>query len=247
MDYYLWIPLVAVVFFGGFIGSMMSGGSILVFTILTFLDMPIKTAIGTLKFTITILALFSAATFLKGGAVNLKLTPSLAISSILGSILGAHLIISMTSNIVNITVILLICLGTIISLTFDKLKKEVKVRNKQTLPIFSGFLLGSYIGMLGIASAIITISMLIILFRLDILQANGTSKMIIFANNLVACVTYSMNNSVDFLLGTLLSIPIALGSWAGAKTALKMESFKLRIIFIATAVLTIVKLINEII
>ena len=119
--------------------------------------------------------------------------------------------------------------------------------DRSILSASSGFLLGLYIGMLGIASALVAISILMFLFRLDILRANGTAKVTIFPNNLVACVTYALNGQVDFLLGTLLSVPIAVGSWAGAKTALKLESSKLRFVYVGMALLTMAKLISEIV
>lgn len=248
-SYYIWTALTALIFLGGFIGSMMSGGSIVVFTILAFLNTPVKTAIGTLKLAITILGLFSAITFLKGGAVNFKLTPPLTLSSVLGSILGAQIIISLPSEVVNIIVVLLICLGTFFSLRNEQSKslEKSKTKPKRFLPVLAGFLLGMYIGTLGIASAIITISALISLFRLGMIEANGTSKMIIFANNLVACSIYALNSKVDLFLGTVVAVPIAIGSWAGAKAALKMESSKLRAIFLGTAALTIMKLLSEMI
>ena len=248
-SYLVWAFLVSIVFFGGFIGSMMSGGSILVFLILTFLSIPVKTAIGTLKFAITVLGLFSAVTFLRGGAVKVRLAPSLMLSSLVGAILGSQIILSLANEVVNVTVILLICLGTVFSLKLERSRNldTGGTKPKRMLLVLAGFLLGIYIGTLGIASALITISMLISLFHLKIIEANGTSKMIIFANNLVACMIYAINNNVNFLLGTMIAVPIAIGSWAGAKTALKMESSMLRMVFIGISVLTIVKLLSEII
>ena len=250
MDHLLLATLAVLVLIGGFIGSMMSGGSIIVFAVLTFLEVPVKTAIGTLKFAITILGLFSAVTFFKGGAVNLELTPSLALTSLLGSVVGAQLIVSLTDQVVNALVLLLICLGVVMSLRSKRPEEPERggpVGSRRVLSVFSGFLLGLYIGMLGIASALVAISILMFLFRLDILRANGTAKVIIFANNFVACVTYALNGQVDFFLGALLSFPIAVGSWAGAKTALKLESSKLRFVFVGMALLTMAKLISEIV
>lgn len=245
----VWIPLIALVFFGGFIGSMMSGGSILVFTVLAFLNMPVKTAIGTLKFAIAILGLFSAVTLLRGAAVSLRLTPSLTFSSVVGSILGAQIIVSLSDKVVNAIVVLLICLGTLFSLRYGASKRLEKTyaEPRGFLQVLFGFLLGIYIGTLGVASAMLAISMLINLSHLRTIEANGTSKMVIFANNLVACVVYVIGSNVDFLLGSLIAIPIAVGSWAGAKIALKMESSKLRIVFLGIAIFAIAKLLSEVI
>ena len=242
--------LTLLVFLGGYIGSLMSGGSLLVFSGLTFLDMPVKVRIGTLKFLITVLALFSAITYLKGKAVNVRLAPSLVFPSIIGSFLGAKIILFLPDNVVNIVVAFLLFTGVVFTLKLES-KMAPGIMGIEAkggiLPILAGMLVGVYIGMLGIASTILTISILVALFRFKLLIANGTAKMIIFANNLVACAIYGFYDSVDFFIGSLMSIPIAIGAWAGAKTALKIRSSTLKIIFIAMAAITIIKLLSEII
>ena len=169
-------------------------------------------------------------------------------TSLLGSALGAQLIVSLSNQVVNVLVLLFICLGVVASSRTEKRRKTKRGKaagSRSVLPILSGFLLGLYIGMLGIASALVAISVLMFLFDLDILQANGTAKMIIFMNNLIASITYTLNGQVDFFLGALLAVPIALGSLLGAKTALKLGSTKLRFVFILMAVLTMAKLVSE--
>lgn len=246
--YNVLIPVILVAFVGGFVGSVMSGGSLIMFTALAFLSMPVKTAVGTLKLTITVLGLASAGTYLKGGAVDVKKAPSLVLFSLLGAVFGAQIVVFFPEEPLRILVILLLCMGTVASLriNFKTESKEVAPKEQsRLLPVLVGFALGVYIGMLGIASAILTISALVTLFHLPMLQANGTGKMIIFASNLVACMVYLMNESVDLILGLTLSVPIAIGAWAGAKAALRMESQHLRMVFVTMAAVTIVKLVSE--
>ena len=242
--------LTLLVFLGGYVGSLMSGGSLLVFSGLTFLDIPLKVRIGTLKFLIMVLTLFSAITYLKGKAVNVRLVPSLAFPSIIGSLLGAKIILSLPDDVVNIVVAFLLFSGVVFTLKLEsKVTPEITGMEAKggILPILAGVLIGVYIGMLGIASTILTISVLVALFRFKLLVANGTAKMVIFANNLAACIIYGVYGSVDLFIGSLMSIPIAIGAWAGAKTALKIGSSTLKIIFIAMAAITIIKLLSEII
>jgi len=54
-----------------------------------------------------------------------------------------------------------------------------------------------------------------------------------------------MNGSVDLILGLIISIPIAVGAWAGARVALKMSNNILRIIFVIMAAVAIVRLVSE--
>ncbi len=225
----------------------MSGGSILVFTALTFLDMPTRTAIGTLKFAIAVLGLFSAGTYLRGGAVNVKLVPSLLISSVIGSAVGSQIVVSLPDRILKAMIILLLCAGSLLSLRSGRMMESdtTHLRPWGVVPsMLAGVCLGVYIGMMGIASAILTILLLMVLFDLPLLQANGTAKMIIFANNLMACIVYALFGYVDFTIGVLTAVPIGIGAWVGARTALRMGGPKLRIVFFLAAIAAVLKLLS---
>ncbi|RLI43281.1 hypothetical protein DRO59_01450 [Candidatus Bathyarchaeota archaeon] len=221
MDLYMLIPII----FIAFVGSMMSGGSLIVFTALTFLSMPIKTAVGTLKLSITVLGLASAGTYLKGGAVDVKKAPSLVLFSLLGAFLGSQIVISLPEETIRIIVILLLFVGTGASLRgiFKTEFREAPLEYSRLLPVIVGFALGVYIAMLGIASSILTISALVTLFHMPILQANGTGKMVIFANNLLACVVYLMNQSVDLIIGLTISVPNSHRGMGGCQNRSKNE------------------------
>ncbi len=242
------ILLILMVFTGGFVGALMSGGSLIVFTALAFWSIPVRTMIGTLKLAITVLGLASAGTYWKGGAVDVKKAPFLVLFSLPGAVLGALIVVSFPQEPLRILVILLLCVGTVASLRISfKTQSTADAPHEQSrlLPGLVGLALGIYIGMLGIASAILTISALMALFHLPMLEANGTGKTMIFANNLTASAVYLMNGSVDLILGLIISIPIAVGAWAGARVALKMSNNILRIIFVIMAAVAIVRLISE--
>jgi hypothetical protein len=242
----LTIILISISLLGSFIGSIMSGGSIIFFTTLALVDIPIKTAVGTLKFLITILGLFSASTYLREGVVNIKLVSSIVLPSIVGSFIGSQLILSLPENTLKIIVIILLSLGTVFSLWQTKKINKTYKQHGRLLHVLTGLLIGIYIGMLGIASTIITISLLTILFPLQIVQANGTAKMIIFANNLIASINYARHSNLDFSIGILMSIPVAIGSWIGAKTAIKVGNPRLKVIYVCVTLATIIKLLSEI-
>ena len=142
MDLYMLIPII----FIAFVGSMMSGGSLIVFTALTFLSMPIKTAVGTLKLSITVLGLASAGTYLKGGAVDVKKAPSLVLFSLLGAFLGSQIVISLPEETIRIIVILLLFVGTGASLRgiFKTEFREAPLEYSRLLPVIVGFALGVY-------------------------------------------------------------------------------------------------------
>jgi uncharacterized membrane protein YfcA len=239
------ILLISISLLGSFIGSILSGGSLIIFTTLALVDIPIQTAVGTLKFLITVLGLFSAGTYLREGVVDTHLAVSIVIPSLFGSFIGSQLILSLPENTLKIIVIILLSLGTVFSSRQTKKRNRTDNLHKRLWSVFTGLLIGVYIGMLGIASTILTISLLTILFPLQIVQANGTAKMIIFANNLVASINYALHGALDFPIGILMSVPIAIGSWIGAKTAIKIGNPRLKVIYVCVTVATMIKLLTE--
>ncbi len=89
----------------GFIGSLMSGGSIVIFSLLTFLGIPVQSAVGTLKVAIAALTLVSALTYYRGGAVEVRTAPYLAIFSIAGALAGSYFFASIPEKTAGIVVL----------------------------------------------------------------------------------------------------------------------------------------------
>lgn len=236
--------LLLVAGFGGFIGSLMSGGSLITLFILTLFEIPTKTAIGTLKMVIAVLTLVSSLTYLKAGILNLKMAFTVVFFSLIGSYVGSAFLLSMSEETANFIVMAFLIIGTYFVL-----------KEPQGEPVFSGKLaqsivelaIGIYIGVLGIESTLVVISLLRMFFRLDILRANAMAKAIIFFNNLVAFITYAESGSVDYSIGLLLMFPVIIGSWLGAKTALKMDSKHLKGMFIGISLLTLANLLRNLI
>ncbi|NJE07491.1 sulfite exporter TauE/SafE family protein [Thermococcus sp. M39] len=229
-------------FGGGFIGSVMSGGSLITLFILSFLGVPTKVAIGTLKLVIAGLTLVSTITYFKRGIVDAKLALSLTISSLFGAFLGSLFFLSIPENLANIIVASLLLVGMYFMIKQRPSQKEPKLESR-VWQVIIGFLIGVYISILGIASTLIIISTLLLFFKLDILRANGTAKMIIFFNNLVATINYALAGNVNYSVGILILIPVLFGSWLGARTALEIGKEKLKAIFIFMTILTIMKLV----
>ncbi|AIF69482.1 hypothetical protein PAP_05395 [Palaeococcus pacificus DY20341] len=224
---------------------MMSGGSVVILSLLKFLDVPTKIAIGTLKLTIAGLTLVSMLTYFKGGAVDVRIAPALTFSSLVGAVLGSAFFLSLPEKEANLLVAIFLTVGVYFTLkSKPKFKRNSQKLSRKAVPII-GFLIGFYIGILGVASTLIVIAALGLFFRLDMLKANGTAKMIIFVNNSIAALTYASKGSIDYHTALLILAPLLLGSWLGAKTALKMGDKKLKVVFAAIALLTALKLITE--
>jgi len=240
---YILIILLALA--GGFIGSLMSGGSLITLFILTLLSIPTTRAIGTLKLVITALTLVSSLTYLKEKAVDIRLAPTLIVSSILGSFLGSTFLMRIPEETARIVVTVFILIGVYFVIRGGRQPREPMLRSR-ILQGLIGLGAGFYIGVLGIASTLMIISILYLFFSLDMLKANGTAKAIIFFNNLIAFANYASQGSVDYTIAALMTPPIMIGSWLGAKTAISLGSERLKIVFVIIAIITAIRILFQV-
>ncbi|WP_238981938.1 sulfite exporter TauE/SafE family protein [Thermococcus sp. 2319x1] len=212
------------------------------FFILTLLGVPAKTAVGTLKMIIAALTLVSSLTYLKAGVLNLKTALTIVLFSLLGSYIGSVFLLSIPEEAANFVVMVFLIVGTYFTL---KAPQGEPMLSGKLLQSIVGLAIGIYIGVLGIASTLVVISLLRMFFRVDILRANAMAKVIIFFNNFVAFINYAKNGSVDYSIGMLLMLPVLIGSWLGAKTALKMDLRYLKGVFVGISLPTLVNLLRN--
>lgn len=238
------VLLLLMVGLGGFIGSLMSGGSLITLFILTLFDIPAKTAVGTLKMIIAALTLVSSLTYLKAGILNLKTASTIVLFSLLGSYIGSVFLLSISEEAANFVVMVFLIIGTYFTLKVPQGEPMLSGKLSQSIVSLA---IGIYIGVLGIASTLVVISLLRMFFRVDILRANAMAKVIIFFNNFVAFINYAKNGSVDYSIGMLLMLPVIIGSWLGAKTALKIDPKYLKGVFVGISLLTLVNLLRNLV
>jgi len=234
--------IIPIALFGGFIGSLMSGGSLIVFFILTSLGLPVKVAVGTLKIVIAGLTLVSTLTYYREGVLELRRASLLTASSLLGAYLGSLLLLNVPDWLAKILVTLTLTAG--LYFTLRRESGEERPLKGRYLEIPVGLALGFYIGILGEASTLVVISALGLFFRLDLLRANATAKLLIFATNTVAFLSYASKGAVDYSLGITIMVPVMVGSWLGAKVAVKLDPRVLRAVFFILAALTILNLLG---
>lgn len=238
------VLLLLMVGLGGFIGSLMSGGSLITLFILTLLNIPAKTAVGTLKMIIAALTLVSSLTYFKAGILNLKTALTIVLFSLLGSYIGSVFLLSISEEAANFVVMVFLIVGTYFTLKAPQGEPMLSGKLSQSIV---GLVIGIYIGVLGIASTLVVVSLLRMFFRVDILRANAMAKVIIFFNNFVAFINYAKNGSVDYSIGMLLMLPVIIGSWLGAKTALKMDPKYLKGVFVGISLLTLINLLRNLV
>ena len=82
---------------------------------------------------------------------------------------------------------------------------------------------------------------------MDMLRANGTAKTLIFFNNLTAAIVYGSGGQIDYSLLVPVVVPVCIGAWLGAKTAMRIGSEKLRWVYLLIGSATALKLLSELV
>ncbi len=242
MNLLLLAGITGLAFLGGFIGSMMSGGSLVVFFILTLLGLSVKTAVGTLKMVIAGLTLVSSLEYLRAGVLEVRFASALIASACTGALIGSSVLLTVPDKVAGLIVAVFLLMGSYFTLRGKTTEKPALSGLLSQITI--GLVLGFYIAILGEASTLVTITALGLFFRLDILRANATAKLLIFFTNLIAFTGYARGGSVEFTLGLLLLVPVALGSWLGARTAVRIGGRALKAIFLSLVIATFIGLLG---
>lgn len=177
----------------------------------------------------------------------MRAVPYLMLFSIAGSIAGSHSIVSMPEKTAGIVVLPLLLVGIYLSLKGEVGRAPPSWSASRVRISGVIFIIGSYIGILGIASTLIVIAALQGFFGIDILKVNGTAKAIIFANNLAAALVYGLGGKINGGLLLLILIPICLGAWPGARVALKLGSERLRRFYLILGSATALKLLGKLV
>lgn len=217
----------------GFIGGIASGGGLISIPGLMFLGLPPSTAIATNNLNI-VSSLTSALRYHKHAAVNLRLIRSLAWLDILGSLVGAALLLS-----INVTVmqklfgVVCILLATLINA--NKHLKNAKTSHKLLAPALV-FLASVFAGMFGTGGGLLLIYILSYFYRLPLREANANSKLISFGGAFAIILLFAHAGKINFAVGIPLMLGSALGGYIGAHTALKKEEKVVRKLLVVIAV-----------
>jgi len=120
----------------------------------------------------------------------------IAVFTCLGAYIGSLTLLAIPEGITRLTVALFLILGSYFTLGGVDAKKPFL--SGVVAQLIVGLAFGFYIAILGEASTLVTIAALGFFFRLDILRANATAKLLIFFTNLIAFLGYASGGAVNY-------------------------------------------------
>lgn len=244
------VAILVVVFFLTSILSVVTGStSLITVPIMLQLGVEPRTALATNMVALTLMSVGGTLPYLGKGKLDRARLPYLIGLTLIGSVLGALLVLIIPVRVVP----QIISMAMIAVTLFSVAKPNLGVMETRGIPAqYSGFagyaatfLLGIYGGFFSGGYVTMLTAAYVLLFRLSFIEAIATTKLINIFSSLVASIIFVMQGIVDYQLGIVLGIVMFIGGTIGSSIALKLDNRWLRRIFLITVDILALKILID--
>ena len=203
-------------------------------------------AVATNMLALTFMSVGGSLPFIGKGVLMRSRLPASVALTIIGSGLGAFLLLSVPLKALQITIAVTmigVAVFSLLNRNVGRASHDVPASHVGVfagyaatflLAIYGGFFSGGYVTMLTAA--------FVLLFGMTLLQAVATTKVINVFSSGVATLVFVWRGVVDLKLGIVLGAFMFLGALLGSRIALFLSTVWLRRIFIAAMLALAVKL-----
>ena len=236
--------------FAGFIDSAAGGGGLISLPAYLFAGLPPHYTYATNKFSAACGTTFATANFFKNGAMNIKVGILAAIGSFAGSALGAHIVLMLSDEVLQMMMFIILPIAAVIILWRRNLPDENRDdgtmnMKKVLLALGIGLGIGLYDGMVGPGTGTFAIIAFTSLMGFDLRTANGNAKVLNLASNYASLFTYLSSGLVVFPVAIPCAISNIVGNIIGSHFALKKGAKFIRPMMLVVLVLLLGKLITD--
>lgn len=212
------------VFLAGFVDAIAGGGGIISVTAYLAVGLPAHLALGTNKFSAVLGTGISMARFAKNGYVRWDAAVAALMGALAGSALGANLALFLEERVLTyilIAALPVVALLVLFNRGFGMREKSLSHNRVLVYSLLVGFGIGGYDGFFGPGTGTFLIMAFTAILGLNVLTACGNAKVVNFASNMGAVVTFLLNGQVDFRLGIPCALCGILGQYLGSGLAMK--------------------------
>jgi uncharacterized membrane protein YfcA len=234
--------------FAGFVDAVAGGGGLvqLPALLIGISNKPIPMILGTNKIPAIFGTSSAAANYFKKVRPDLRLTVSMALPALIGSIAGAKLASHFPTKVFHPLILTLLVLVGIYTWRKPNLGLDESLRytHKTRLWIVAacGLLIGFYDGLFGPGTGTFLVFLLVIVVGYEFLKASATAKLVNIATNFGAIVTFQLTGHIWWRLGLALAFANVIGALIGSRLAIRGGSPLVRRIFLLVVAALIAKL-----
>jgi len=234
--------------FAGFVDAVAGGGGLvqLPALLIGISNKPIPMILGTNKIPSIFGTSTAAISYFKKVRPDLRLTVTMAIPALIGSIAGARLAAHFPTAVFHPLILVLLVLVGIY--TWRKpdlgLGERLRYTHSKRLWIVAGcgLLIGFYDGLFGPGAGTFMVFLLVLVVGYEFLKASATAKLVNIATNFGAIVTFQLTGHIWWRLGLALAIANVAGALIGSRLAIRGGSPLVRKVFLFVVAALIAKL-----
>ncbi|MEH2036863.1 sulfite exporter TauE/SafE family protein [Nostoc sp.] len=232
--------LIAIFFLTSVISVITGSTSLITVPVMLQLSIEPRIALATNMLALTFMSVGGTLPFIGKKAIDRSRLPIMILLTLLGSIIGALLVLVVPAKSMPLIISILMIVVTVFSIT-NRNAGIVSRKGKPSpiaeiggylatfvLGVYGGFFSGGYVTMLTAAY--------VRLFQMTFVQAIANTKFINIFSSLIATIIFFTQGIVDYQLGIILSITMFIGGVVGSRVALKLSNIWLRRIFLTTVI-----------
>jgi uncharacterized protein len=234
------------IFLSSFIDAIAGGGGLISLPAYVFVGIPIHNAYATNKFSASLGTAMAVANYLKGDCIDFTAGISGSAAAVIGSLIGTRLALSLSPRALQI------CLMVILPLVGVFIFAKRSPGNSNPAPgstrlklIFSsliGLVFGCYDGFFGPGTGMFMTLALSGLVHLDLIKSVGTTKLINFASNFTAMITWFISGKILFPIAIPCMVCSVAGGFLGSRMAIKTGKKLIRLVLALVSILLFVKI-----
>jgi len=225
----------------GAMGAIIGSTLLVLVPMLSFLGLPIQTAIGTAKISVVGREVVPAVYFQSHRLVTLKLTVPFSVAAILASYLGSVVAVSLQANLLEkIVAVCMVSISLIILFNPHIGLKEKNIKRTfvhASISALLGGFVGMYTGIFGGGANVFIIFGFIFIFGNTFLQATANSKLPNLLITAASLPLFIINDFVNWSIAIPLTISTAIGSYFGAKLAIDRGNKFIRGLFVGLVII----------
>ncbi len=216
--------LIATGFVVGFINTLAGMATAITYALFMAMGMPINIANGTTR--IGILAQFatSSAIFKREGYLDMKLSWKIAIPIAIGSFAGAELVAVLNTQIIEVTMGILLPIMAVFLLFFNKAKNSIKHISTPDMNYWKFIifiLVGLYGGFTHSGVGILIIFGTMAFMGTDIMKANAAKQFAVLIYTPLALSVFMWHNQINWPVALVYAVGNVSGAIVASKVAIK--------------------------
>jgi uncharacterized membrane protein YfcA len=235
-------------FAAGFINTLAGSGSIVTLPLFLYLGLPATVANGTNRINVIFQNITGALTFQRNRMLDMRAAVILGVPSVMGSILGAMIAVSLDEKTMRIVIgCAMVLMAVLILFKSDRWLSEnivVGLGKPKWWHLVIMFVLGVYAGFIQLGVGVFILITLVMGIGFDTRHANAIKVTIILFMNLAAMLVFQGNNQINWTLGLIVAVGSMLGAWVAARYAIRWNPKWIYRLLILVVILTAMDLLG---